>query len=140
MIKDMIVKLMEEANAEAEHKGFCDTELATNKQTRDMKSEKVDELTASIEEHTAEKEKLATEIADLSNAIAEMKGKMAEATDLREEEKAKNMAVIADAQAGQKAVEMAIKVLKDFYEGQAFVQEKGSFLQDSANMKEHMDE
>lgn len=140
MIKDMIVKLMEEANAEAEAKGFCDAEMATNKQTRDIKSEKVDELTASIEEHTAEKEKLATEISDLSAAIAELKGKMAEATDLREEEKTKNLAVIADAQAGQKAVEMAIKVLKDFYEGQAFVQEKGSFLQDSANMKQHMDE
>merc|ERR1719191_1795503 len=44
MIKDLIVKLMEEANAEAEHKGFCDTELATNKQTRDNLSAEVDEL------------------------------------------------------------------------------------------------
>merc|ERR1719473_2389934 len=34
MIKDLIVKLMEEANEEAEHKGWCDTELSTNEQTR----------------------------------------------------------------------------------------------------------
>jgi hypothetical protein len=27
MIKDLIIKLMEEANKEAEHKGWCDTEL-----------------------------------------------------------------------------------------------------------------
>merc|ERR1719310_1589085 len=33
MIKDLIVKLMEEANAEVEHKGFCDKELSTNEQT-----------------------------------------------------------------------------------------------------------
>merc|ERR1719379_112760 len=39
MIKDMIVKLMEEANEEAEHKGFCDTELSTNEQTRKQKTE-----------------------------------------------------------------------------------------------------
>jgi hypothetical protein len=35
LIKDLIVKLMEEATAETEHKGWCDKELVTNKQTRD---------------------------------------------------------------------------------------------------------
>merc|ERR1719392_636059 len=39
MIKDLIVKLMEEANEEAEHKGWCDTELSTNEQTRKEKTE-----------------------------------------------------------------------------------------------------
>merc|ERR1719375_463084 len=136
MIKDMIVKLMEEANAEAEAKGFCDAEMATNKQTRDIKSEKVDELTASIEEHTAEKEKLATEISDLSAAIAELKNKQAEATALRDEEKAKNTGIIADAQEGQKAVEMAIKVLKDFYAGAG----GAAFLQGTEDMKTAMKE
>merc|ERR1719407_335552 len=38
MIKDLIVRLMEEANEEAEHKGWCDTELGTNEQTRKEKT------------------------------------------------------------------------------------------------------
>merc|ERR1719446_1122272 len=119
MIKDLIVKLMEEANAEAEHKGFCDTELATNKQTRDNLSAEVDELNAAIEEKTAEISQLTTAIKELSDAIAEIKKQQAEATALRQEEKEKNMATIADAQEGTTAVEQALKVLKDFYEGAA---------------------
>ena len=35
MIKDMIVRLMEEATEESEHKGWCDSELGTNKITRE---------------------------------------------------------------------------------------------------------
>merc|ERR1719245_1839773 len=49
MIKDLIVKLMEEANEEAEHKGWCDTELSTNKQTRKEKTEAVEMLHAEID-------------------------------------------------------------------------------------------
>merc|ERR1740130_2684150 len=63
MIKDLIVKLMEEANAEADSHAFCQTELATNKQTREIKSEEVDELTAELESQNALLEKLTTEIA-----------------------------------------------------------------------------
>merc|ERR1712224_237163 len=46
MIKDLIVRLMEEANEEAEHKGWCDTELATNEQTRKEKTMAVETLHA----------------------------------------------------------------------------------------------
>merc|ERR1719356_2131976 len=49
MIKDLIVRLMEEANEEAEHKGWCDTELATNEQTRKEKTEAVETLHAEID-------------------------------------------------------------------------------------------
>merc|ERR1719353_2758134 len=38
MIKDLIVKLMEEATEETEHKGWCDTEMSSNKQTRETKA------------------------------------------------------------------------------------------------------
>jgi len=116
MIKDMITKLEEEAQEEAEHKGFCDAELGSNKATRDTKTEESDMLTATIEELTAEITKLAIQITDLSEAIASIDKAVAEATAIRMSEKEKNTMTIADAKAGKEAVSRAMLVLKTYYD------------------------
>merc|ERR1719281_1895870 len=72
MIKDLIVRLMEEANEEAEHKGWCDTELSTNEQTRKEKTMAVETLHAEIDELEASIAKLTEEIAELTKAVAEL--------------------------------------------------------------------
>merc|ERR1719326_825576 len=72
MIKDMITKLMEEANDEAEHKGWCDTEMSTNQQTRESKTALVDELTASVQELKAKSAKLTNDVSKLSAQAAEL--------------------------------------------------------------------
>merc|ERR550514_2140582 len=72
MIKDLIVRLMEEATQESEHKGWCDTELGTNKQTREDKSEDVDMLVAKKDQLTADIAKLSDQIAGISDDIAEI--------------------------------------------------------------------
>merc|ERR1719281_393375 len=100
MIREMITKLMEEANAEAEHKAFCDTEMSTNKQTRDKKTSQSEELTADIEELTAEISKLASEITELGSELASLDAALEEATTERFEEKSKNTDTMTDAKAG----------------------------------------
>merc|ERR1719421_1931305 len=115
MIEDMIYKLMEEANEEAEHKGFCDTEMGTNKATRDEKTSQVDELKASIEKMSASISTLASEVADLSQEIIDTDAAVAKATEVRTAEKEKNAVTIADAQAAIAAVTQATEVLKEFY-------------------------
>merc|ERR1711881_203029 len=72
MIKDLIVKLMEEATSETEHKGWCDTELTTNKQTRDAKTE------------------------DLSDGVSELDAAMAQASQERTASKAKNAETVQE--------------------------------------------
>jgi len=115
MLKDLIVRLMEEANAEAEHKGWCDTELSTNEQTRSEKTEAVETLNAEIDQLEASIAKLTEDTTELSNAVAELDAAMAKATKLRQEEKAENTQTIADAQEAQTAVAQALTVLKQFY-------------------------
>mmetsp|Transcript_71793 Transcript_71793/g.118895 ORF Transcript_71793/g.118895 Transcript_71793/m.118895 type:complete len:668 (+) Transcript_71793:48-2051(+) len=116
MIKDLIVRLMEEANEEAEHKGWCDTELAVNEQTRKEKTDTVEKLTAEIDELTASIAQLTDNIAELSKAVAELDDTMATATDNRKKEKETNEETIKDAQDAQTAVAQAITILKEFYE------------------------
>merc|ERR1719217_1295355 len=136
MIDGMITKLLAEANEEADHKGWCDTEMATNKNTRDKKTEELNTLYAQIDQLTADITTLSQEIADLSASIAEVDKAMAEATDVREKEKEKNMATIEDAKEAQTAVMQALAVLKDFYAkaatATALVQGKGKGPEDDA--------
>merc|ERR1719387_1248017 len=116
MIQDMITKLMEEANEEATQKAFCDTEMNTNKQTRDKKTEVSETLTADIEELTADISKLASEITELGQKLAALDAAMMKATDDRNDEKAKNQASLSDSKMGAEAVAKALAVLKEFYE------------------------
>merc|ERR1719261_2174834 len=104
MIKDLIVKLMEEATEESEHKGWCDTELGTNKQTREDKADAVSTLTAESEELEAKIAKLSEEMAALSDDIAALDKAVAEATELRQKEKEKNTVTIGEAKVAQDAV------------------------------------
>merc|ERR1719473_1423778 len=131
MIKDMITKLMEEANEEAEHKGFCDTELGTNKNTRDALSEEAEELTAEASKLSADIAQLAEEISVLGEEIAAIDEMMAKATADRQAEKAKNEATIEDAKGAQAATNRAMSVLKTFYDkaktATAFTQQPATF-------------
>jgi len=138
LIKDLLVRLMEEANEEAEHKGWCDTELSTNEQTRKEKTQAVELLHAELDELEASVAKLSEEIAELSSAVAELARAMAEATALRAEEKGNNEVTIRDSQEAQTAVAQALAVLKEFYvkaaEATAFVQKKQDPSSDSPDI------
>jgi len=128
MIKDLIVRLMEEANEEAEHKGWCDTELTTNKQTREEKTSAVETLHAEIDGLESSIQQLAQDIEDLADAIEALDKAMTKATELRQEEKATNLATIKDAKEAQTAVAEALAILKEFYanagEATALVQQQ----------------
>merc|ERR1719379_1907984 len=108
MIKDLIVKLVEEATAEAETKGFCDKEMTTNEHTRKEKTALVETLTADIDE-------LSASVAELTEAIADLDAAIEKATGIRNAERKKNKETIKDAQDAQVAVAAALTVLKEFY-------------------------
>jgi len=115
LIKDLIVQLMEEATAETEHKGWCDTELTTNKQTRDRKTEEVASLTAQAEDLTAQIAQLTQDLADLAAGVKELEASMAKATEDRAASKEANEQTVKEAKEAQEALQQALAVLKEFY-------------------------
>jgi len=116
LIDDMITRLLEEANADAEKEGWCDTEMGKSKVTRDKRTEEIDGLDAAIVDGKATIMKLTQEVAERTKEIEDLDAEMTQATELRTKEKAKNKHVIMDAMAAQAAVSRVTQVLKDFYE------------------------
>jgi hypothetical protein len=115
MIENMITKLMEEANAEEEQHGWCETEKATNKQTRTDKTNMVEDLTTEIDALNASIAELTTDRTQLNDEISQLDADRAEATKQRNAEKKKNTVTIADAKEAQEAVMQALTVLSEFY-------------------------
>lgn len=115
MINNLITRLKEEASSEAEHKGWCDTELATNTQTREEKTATVEKLHATVDELEASMEKLAMEVAELSAQVSRLQEEVSNATSIRHEETATNEEAIKDAQDAQSSLTQAIQILTDFY-------------------------
>jgi uncharacterized coiled-coil protein SlyX len=116
LIDDMITRLLEEAEEDAKHEGFCDKEMGKSKITRNKLTEDIDGLDAAIEEGKATIQKLADDTATLTKEVEALVKSMTEATELRKNEKETNKITVEDAQAAQKAVAAATAVLKDFYE------------------------
>jgi len=129
LIDNMITRLLEEANSDATHEGFCDKEVGTSKITRNKLSEEVDSLTAKVENGKATITMLTQEIAQLNKEVAESDAAVSEAVSMRATEKNQNAATVKDAVDAQKAVGMAVSVLKEFYakalQATALVQETG---------------
>jgi len=115
MIKVLINRLMEEATSESKHKKFCDKELSLNKNTRVKKEGLVSENKATIDELSSDIQELTEECSDLQDEIIALQKQSQEATQQRQDEKAKNEQTIADAKAAQSATSQALEVLKDFY-------------------------
>jgi hypothetical protein len=116
MIDGMITRLLEEAHADADHEGFCDTEVGKSKVTRTKLSEDIDALNAAVEQGKSTIMQLTDEIATLSKEVADLDASRVEATSMRTKEKTKNKQVVSDSNAAQEAVAAAIAVLQKFYQ------------------------
>merc|ERR1719352_457950 len=86
-------------------------------QERDEAQMHIEDLNALLTEKNALVSQLTEQIATLGQEIADLQKALNEETEIRNNEKANNEQTIADAQAGEQAVNQALTFLKDFYSG-----------------------
>merc|ERR1719449_109 len=115
MISDLITRLEEEAEAEADQKAWCDENMEETTKERDEAQREIEKLRASITEKHALVAQLTEHTNDLSTGIAELQKALNEETELREKEAAENEVTLAEAKAGLEAVKGAIEVLNAYY-------------------------
>merc|ERR1719321_470020 len=115
LIKDMIEKLLDEAEADATKKAYCDKEMAETQQKQDDKEAQIEKLATQIDTMSAESKKLKGQVATLNKELGNLARTQAEMDKLRAEEKAAFEKNKPEMEKVVKGVKMALKVLRDYY-------------------------
>jgi chromosome segregation ATPase len=121
LISNMIEKLLQDAEADATEKAFCDKELAETAAKKADKEAMIEKLSTKIDSNNARSAKLKEQVAALDAQLAALARTQSEADKIRAEEKAAYDANSAEMEKGIKGVQLALKVLNEYYakEGQA---------------------
>merc|ERR1719356_1617553 len=96
--------------------------------TRDSTKEELETIGSEISLAESQQMQLESEIAALSKAVAANAKALNEATIIRTEESAANKKTISEAGAGKAAVELALSILRKFYDSQGVFLQKGGYL------------
>jgi hypothetical protein len=115
LITDMIAKLEEAGQADADHKAYCDKEMTEAKQKKIDKTAEVDHLSTKIQLKSSASAKLKEEVATIQKELAELASTQAEMDSLRAEEKAIFKQNKADTERGLQGVKLALEVLHEYY-------------------------
>jgi len=115
LITELIERLLNEAAAESDQKGFCDKATAEAKQKRGNAANRLRELNGHLAENEAIHDKLVIDLENLATEIEELETKQEEAEKMRKEEKAENEATVVEAEEGLEAVSEAMDIIDKFY-------------------------
>lgn len=122
LLKDLVAKLMKEADEAATLHKFCQEEKNKTAEALEKKSMQLDKLTARIEKSGSAKQGLEEDVAELTTQISDINKADAEATKIRNEEHAGFLKADADFSGAAEAVDDAIDALKEYYGETSFLQ------------------
>jgi len=115
IIQSLIEKLLDEAQAEASKKGFCDEAIAKAELDREHEQAEATDISTDLKELESKKEDLEAELKQLAKDIIKTEKALKEALKLRLKEKQDNEDTLRTANDGLEALNEAILILRSFY-------------------------
>merc|ERR1719213_1016092 len=115
LIGDMIEKLNEEAEADANEKAFCDKELAEANSKKDEKATLIKKLSTKIDQATDKSANLKQQVSALQKELSDLGASQIQMDKMRQEERAAFVAAEAETSKGLEGIKLALKTLKDYY-------------------------
>jgi len=119
LLEELLERLLKQAQAEGNQKGWCDKSLAEAKVKRDSASQRISTLNVRMEKNEARKERLEEELSVLTGDITKLGQDQTDADAERANESTENNATITEAKEGQAAVQTALDTLNHFYKAAA---------------------
>eukprot|EP00928_Gymnodinium_smaydae_P013434 TRINITY_DN1489_c1_g1_i1.p1 TRINITY_DN1489_c1_g1~~TRINITY_DN1489_c1_g1_i1.p1 ORF type:complete len:706 (+),score=244.78 TRINITY_DN1489_c1_g1_i1:57-2120(+) len=115
LVQNMITKLEDEAGADAEHKAFCDKEMAETGEKKADSTTLDEKMTSKLDQMSSATAKLKEEVSLLRKELSDLASAQAEMDKLRQEEKARFEKNKPELEQGIDGVKKAIQILKDYY-------------------------
>jgi predicted nucleic acid-binding Zn-ribbon protein len=115
LIADMIERLESEGEADATHKAYCDKELHEATVKHDDKTAEIEKLSTAIDQMSSRKAVLQEEVATLAKELADIAKSQAGYDAWYKEFEATFLSDKKDMEAGIEGVQIALKVLRDYY-------------------------
>merc|ERR1719356_1219741 len=115
LISDMITRLEEEGSADASHKAYCDKETSETKVKKEDKELEIEKLNTAVDKMTRRIAVLEEETATLMKELADIAKSQAGYDTWFKEQETTFKSNKVDMEAGIEGVQLALKVLKEYY-------------------------
>lgn len=115
MISDMLSKLEAAAEADSDHKAWCDKQMDETLAKKEDKEAKIEKASTKAEQKTSRSAQLKEEVTVLQKELAALLRTQAEMEKIRQEEKSLFNANKVELEEGLSGVKKALKVLRDYY-------------------------
>jgi len=139
LIRDMIAKLENEADAEATEKAYCDEQMAKTEFKKSELEDDIAKMTSKIDTAAAKSAQFKQEIQELEAELAALSKEQAEMDSIRQETHADYEIAKADLELGLSGVRKALTTLRQYYGSASLLQDNkfDAFMQQPAAPEKH---